>query len=74
MRLWDWFWRQLGYKKIWLFDFDGDITIVWGTPVNLNGVKAYRAHRFPFLYSPILCFPDGSVAGEKYVKSWQEEV
>jgi hypothetical protein len=76
MNLWNWFWRKMGYRKVWLQDFDGELNCRWATPLNLKGVgQILVCNRYDIVFRCIVhCLPDGSVKGRSYVKRWYEEV
>ena len=72
MRFIDWFWKWMGYRKVWLEDFDGELNQRWAKPIRLKGIGevmiAYRND-----WSPLSLYPDGVVRGKNYVVKWHEE-
>ena len=73
MKIFDWLWRLLGHRKVWLEDFDGELNQRWATPIRLRGRgEVLRANRMGWS-TPVLLLPDGTVTGKAYVKRWWEE-
>lgn len=76
MRLWDRFWRKMGYRKIWLQDFDGELNCRWAYPIHLKNVGiVLKCNRYDFTWKRMVtCLPDGTVMGLSYVRRWYEEI
>ena len=75
MKIFDWLWRLLGYRKVWLEDFDGELNQRWAKPARLRDMgEVLLADRWGWLMpSRVILLPDGSVKGKAYVKKWHEE-
>ena len=73
MRFIDWFWKWMGYRKVWLEDFDGELNQRWATPTRLRGRGEVLLAKRMVWGSDVLLLPDGTVKGKTYVKRWWEE-
>lgn len=75
MKMFDWLWRLLGYRKVWLEDFDGELNHRWAKPIRLRGLgEVLLANRLSwFLPRMVILLPNGTVEGKGFVKRWWYE-
>lgn len=67
-------WRWLGYRKIWLVDFDGELNQRWAKPIKLAGYgEVLLAYRMWEIDRKVICLPGGKTIGRGYVTNWFEE-
>ena len=75
MRILDWFWRLMGYRKVWLEDFDGELNQRLAKPIQITNIRgAMIANRYAWFYPVmVVLLPDGTVKGRSYVVKWHED-